>query len=443
MDYALLLKNTLAAMKAMLDTAKAAGRGFTDEEEKMFKAHEVERDSYQAKIDEKNLQNKREADLLALEAQMQAPANAIPRQTVEVREVNSEKGLRLFKNFGEQLSAIKNQTVYGIRDERLNRLDNEFKNAAQGMNESVPSEGGFAIQTDFAGGMMDSAAKASQIVSRTDSFTVSDGSDSVKWMDIDESDISTTVFGGVQLFWDAEAATLTKSKPVLAEKSLRLEKLTGLAYVTYEMEKDSGNFVSQLLTRAFTLGIQRKLEEAIIGGNGVGRPLGIKSGAGIVEIAKETGQVADTVVWDNIVKMYARGLNKDSGSDFVWLAHPDITEQLDFLNFPIGTGGVPVYLPASQAGSVTTLKSKPVIESDFCSAVGDAGDFIFTDLSQYLLIMKGGVDIATSMHVQFLTAENAFRFIFRANGMPKRNKSITIANSSAKRSSYITLANRA
>jgi hypothetical protein len=60
-----------------------------------------------------------------------------------------------------------------------------------------------------------------------------------------------------------------------------------------------------------------------------------------------------------------------------------------------------------------------------------------------MLILKGGVQADTSMHVQFLTAENAFRFIFRMNGMPKRNKTMTIKNSSNARSSIVTLDARA
>ena len=138
--------------------------------------------------------------------------------------------------------------------------------------------------------------------------------------------------------------------------------------------------------------------------------------------------------------MYNRILDK---SKAIWLCHPDVAEQLDFLSFPIGTGGVPVYLPAAIAGSVSTLKARPVVESDHCSAIGDAGDFNFVDLSQYMLITKGGILADTSMHVQFLTAENAFRFIFRANGMPKKNSALTIKNSSNTRSSFVTLAARA
>ena len=145
-------------------------------------------------------------------------------------------------------------------------------------------------------------------------------------------------------------------------------------------------------------------------------------------------------MWENISKMYHRILDK---SKAVWLMHPDCSEQLDFLSFPVGVGGVPVYLPATMQGTIDTLRAKPIYESDNCSALGDLGDINFVDLSQYMLAYKGGIDAATSIHVQFLTAQNCFRFIFRANGMPKKSAALTIKNSAKQRSSFVTLAARA
>lgn len=349
-------------------------------------------------------------------------------------EPKNHEPLRVFKNLGEQLYAIKNAAVTGIVDERLNRINA----AALGGNEGIGSEGGFAVQTDIAGAMMETAAKAGEILSRVDKYQVSGPANSVKWMDIDETDVGTTVFGGVQVYWAAEAAQVSASKPKTLERELKLEKLIGLAYATYELEKDDSGFTSQLYQRAFELGIQRALEAGVIAGTGAGQLQGILGGGALVSVAKETGQAADTILYNNIVKMYNRGLNK-SDPGWAWLVNPDLHEQLDFMQFPVGTGGVPVYLQASSAGTLDQMKGKPIIESDQCSAIGDKGDIFFADLSKYLLIYKGGIDSATSIHVQFLTAENCFRFIFRANGMPKKRSSVTLKNTSNARSSFVTL----
>jgi len=376
---------------------------------------------------------KNEAEIKRLEALAQRKAKATEPVNEPVVTVTNEPAPKPYKNLVAQLRDVK-AAAQGMVSENLLKVHN-----AMGGNVGIGQEGGFAVQTDFAGAIMESAANAGNILPLVDSYQVTDGSNAVKWIDIDEGDVSTTVFGGVRVYWAAEAAEVAASHPKLAEKELKLEKLMGFAYATYELEADS-SFVNTLYTRAFSLAIQRALEAAIVSGDGVGKPLGfLKSGA-LVEAAKESGQKAATITWANLSKMYHRILDK---SKAVWLVHPDAHEQFDFLEFPVGTGGVPVYLPATQQGSIDTLRGKPIVESDHCSALGAKGDINLVDLSQYMLAYKGGVDAATSIHVQFLTAENCFRFIFRANGLPKRNKTLTIKNSSAARSPYIALAARA
>jgi HK97 family phage major capsid protein len=287
--------------------------------------------------------------------------------------------------------------------------------------------------------MMDSAVKAGNILPLVDKYEVSGNSNSLKWVDIDETSVATTVFGGVQVYWGSEASQVTAKKPQLIERKMELERLMGVAYATYELDSDS-NFISQLYQKAFTIAITRELENCVINGTGAGKPLGILKSSALVSVAKEAGQAASTVMYENMVKMYNRALDKSSSA---WVIHPDVQEQLDFMSFPVGVGGVPVYLPASSQGALATLKGRPIVESDQCSALGTLGDINFVDLAQYMLITKGGVQSDVSIHVQFLTAENCFRFIFRANGMPKKNTALTIKNSSNTRSSIVSLATRA
>lgn len=425
-----MLKAKYDAQKALVATAVTAGRGMTEEEQKSYDDLDIEIKNLEKTIEAQKAVEARDA---ASKEPATTPIYATPK--------GSDKEEKLFKNLAEQLKAVKNAAVNNVVDERLAKLNkkNEIKNAALGANEGAPEDGGYVVQEDFASGMMESAATAGQILPKVDRYEISSNANRVEWNEIDESSVATTVFGGIQVYWAAEAAAVTASKPALKEMEMKLHKLMGIAYSTYELDADS-NFTSQLYTKAFTLAIQRELESCIIAGNGAGKPLGILKGGSLVTVAKETAQTADTIIWENIVKMYNRVLNKQA--NLAWIMHPDCAEQLDFLNFPIGVGGVPVYLGASSVGSIASLKGVPIIESDHCSALGDKGDIFLVDLSQYMLITKGGVQTDSSMHVQFLTAENAFRFIFRANGQPKKNATLTIKNSSNTRSSFVTLAER-
>jgi HK97 family phage major capsid protein len=413
------LKKLINQQKAMLDKAKAEGRIFNDEERTIW-------NDLQKKIEDTKAQ-------IAIEEQFKNSQNDLNQPaTTPIVTVVDNGPKKLFKNFAEQMIAVK-KAANGTVDERLTVL-----NAALGMNEGAGQDGGFAVQSDFAGMLIDTAVKEDPILSRVDSYAISQQSDRVSYIEVDETDISTTVFGGVRVYWASEAGTAVATKPKLKEKELKLQKLMGFAYATDELNSDS-TFVDQLYTRAFNDAIRRTLAGAIISGDGVGKPLGILKSGSLVEVGKENGQAADTVVFANLTKMYNRVLDK---SKCVWLCHPDVREQFDFLDFPVGTGGVPVYLPAAATGSIDSLKGKPIIESDHCSAIGDLGDLFFTDLSDYLMIYKGGVQKDVSIHVQFLTAENCYRFIFRANGIPKRNTKLRIKNSNNERSSIVALGAR-
>lgn len=429
MNFKALIKAKLDEQEILLTTASAEGRGLSDEEQTKYDAldKEIERlEASQAAADKHA--KKIEDD----KTPVNEPLYAQPKK--------NEGGVKVFNNFGEQLKAVK-RAASGNVDERLMQLNKEY-NAASGMNENNGGDGGFAVQTDFAGILLDSAAKSGDILPNVSKYEIGPGKNSVEWVTLDETDLSASVCGGVFVAWAAEAETIAASKPKLKKNKMELEKLLGFAYSTYELDDDSA-FISQLYLDSFTIAIQRALEAAIISGDGIGKPIGLLNAGSKVTVPKETNQDASTILWENITHMYNRALNKDAISYYTFLMHPDAADQVDFLTFPVGTAGEPIYLPISQAGNVTQLKGKPIIESDHCSALGTEGDIIFANLKDYMLITKGGVRTDTSIHVLWSTAENAFRIIFRANGMPMRNKSLKLKNSSLDRSTIITLGTRA
>ena len=103
-----------------------------------------------------------------------------------------------------------------------------------------------------------------------------------------------------------------------------------------------------------------------------------------------------------------------------------------------------MYVPAGGLSEkpYCTLFGRPVIPLEQCSAAGDVGDIILADISQYLLIDKGGIKAASSVHVRFLYDENVFRFIYRVDGQPIWNKPLTPFKGSATVSPFVTLAKR-
>ena len=105
---------------------------------------------------------------------------------------------------------------------------------------------------------------------------------------------------------------------------------------------------------------------------------------------------------------------------------------------------MPVYLPPGglSGDRFARLKGAPVIPTEFNPTLGTVGDIMLVDLSQYLLIDKGGPQADSSIHVRFINNEKTFRFIYRVDGRPLWNTVLTPAKGSNTLSPFVALATR-
>ena len=168
------------------------------------------------------------------------------------------------------------------------------------------------------------------------------------------------------------------------------------------------------------------VDDGIINGSGATDPLGILNGGSLVTVNKETGQKATTIVAENVIKMEARMLG--TGKNAVWLANSNIKSQLYTMAIAVGTGGVPVYMPAGGVSGqqYPTLFGKPVLYVEQAATLGTLGDLIYADLANgYILAQKGEVQSDMSIHVRFDYDESVFRFILRVDGQPVRALALT------------------
>jgi len=366
-----------------------------------------------------------------LEEEYNRPAEE--RQVVYEETPPPKEEEKRFGSLGEQLVAVKRHQD-GHTDQRLLR--------ASGLNETVGSEGGFLVQTDYSNELMKRVYETGALASRTRKVTVK--GDGLIIPTIDEtSRANGSRWGGVQSYWASEAGTVTSSKPKFGQLDLRLKKLMALSYATDELLQDS-NALESIISDAFNEEIGFKVDDAIMNGTGAGQPLGILNSDALVTVAKESGQDGGTLVTENIVKMWSRLYGK-SRANAVWFINQDIEPELFTMSLAVGTGGVPVYMPANGlAGSpYGTLMGRPVIPIEHCSTLGTVGDIVLADMSQYMLIDKGGVKSDASMHVRFLYDEMAYRFITRLDGQPLWKKALTPFKGSNTQSPFVALATRA
>ncbi len=342
--------------------------------------------------------------------------------------------VRPFRSLGEQLQAVVNAAKTHTADKRLLQVNN----AVMGSNEGTGADGGFAVQEDFAGQILETAVATGDILSRVDSYTVGANSNAARWLMVDETDVSASVFGGVQMYWAAEGATVTASRPKFKELKLDLEKMMGFAYATDELLQDAA-FMTGFFGSAFTVAANRLLEDSIISGDGEGKPTGIMSSGALIAVDAEAGQRAETLNAQNILKMWSRAL-VSGRKDMVWLMHPDLEDQLPQLML----GDKLIWMPEGgiSGAQYQTILGRPVLFNDNCQAIGSKGDVLLADLKQYMLLKKGTAKQDWSMHVEFLTDQQCFRMVLRCNGTPKVTAPVTLKNSTRTRSPFVTLAAR-
>ena len=264
----------------------------------------------------------------------------------------------------------------------------------------------------------------------------------MRWVSADETDISASVFGGVQMYWAAEGATVAASKPQLKEMKMDLEKMMGIAYATDEMLTDAA-FMTGFFGTAFALAAERLLVSGVIAGDGEGKPKGFLKSKALITVDTEPGQAAGSFLGANAVKMQARAMPRNR-ERLVWLMHPDVEELLPFLSIQNGEAAKFLWNPEGGLGNFDTQRvlNKPVLFDDSCSALGAAGDINLIDPFQYILLTKGTARQDWSVHVEFLTDQNCFRMVYRCNGAPKTDSTLTIKNSTKARRPFITLAAR-
>lgn len=356
-------------------------------------------------------------------AQDDEPRNPGRRATSSVREVpiqdryrGNERGTWGWKGMGEFARGVRAACVPGGFIDP--RLDYRGQPANFG-SEGTDADGGFAVPPDFRGTIREKLQGVDSLLPRTDQMVTSSNSVTVP---VDETAIWDTSSPqvGIQAYWTAEAAQKVTSKPALQNVQVSLFKLAVLVPMTDELLEDVPAMDTYLRNKAPDK-IMWMVNDAIINGTGIGQPAGILSqyNNALVTVAAESGQAADTVRYGNILDLWVR-LPPGSRSRAVWLINQGVEPQLFRMKFDEASSvPFPVYLPTNGAADSPfgTLMGRPVIINQMSPALGDAGDVMLVDLSQYLTITKGGgVRTDVSIHLWFDYDITAFRFVFRIGG---------------------------
>jgi len=315
---------------------------------------------------------------------------------------------------------------------KLSRIRNAFSSV-------VPSEGGFLIPEILRSELL--ALSLENAIVRPRARVIPMDSLRVPFPSIDSTSNVSSVYGGIVAYWTEEGATLTASSASFGRVVLDAKKLTTYAQVPNELMSDSLISMQALLDQLFPEALGWYEDDAFLNGNGVGMPLGVFNSAAAITVAAEPSQPADSVVWENFVKMYARMLPQ-SLNRAVWLIPPNAFPELATMALSVGTGGSAIWLTNGTSGPPTTILGRPVIVTEKAPKLGDAGDISFVDFGFYLIGDRQVMSAMSSPHYRFGNDETAYRIIERVDGRPWLNSAITPKNNSDTLSPVVKLGAR-
>lgn len=342
-----------------------------------------------------------------------------------------------FANSGEFFRAIWHNTE---RDAKLQAKLGRVKNA---MSSSIPSEGGFLIPETLRSEILRVSLETAIV--RPKARIVPMETLTVPFPAIDAtSNAAGQLFGGITTYWTEEGAPIPDSKAKFSTVKLQAKKLAAMAEVPNELVSDAIGAFMVVIDELFPEAVTYEEDYAYLQGTGVGEPLGALRSPAAIEVAKEAGQVADTIVWENIVKAYARML-PSSLSRAVWLASIDTLPELMTMALSVGTGGGPILMGFGGGTDAPPMNilGRPVIFTEKVPKLGDAGDVSFVDFGFYLIGDRQTMTARSSEHRKFEEDKTMFRITERVDGQPWLRSAITPRNASATLSPVVKLAERA
>jgi len=323
---------------------------------------------------------------------------------------------------------------------QLFKIENDSR--LKDLSETIPGDGGVLVPEEFRADLLFLALEG--MVVRPRARVIPMGSATLRYPAIKDTSHASNVFGGVVGTWVAEAGTVSSStnQPTFSAVRLMANKLTGSSQISNELLMDSAVAIEGLINTLYPQAIAYFEDDAFIAGVGAGQPLGFKNADALISVAKETGQPAATVVWENILNLYSRMLPQ-ALNNAVWIAHNDTFPQLASMSLAVGTGGSAVWLANGVSGPPMTILGRPVIFTEKAETVGTAGDLSFVALDHYLLGDRQAMTMAVSEHSLFATDQREYRFIERVDGRPWVSSALTPRNGSNTVSPYLNIATRA
>ena len=306
-----------------------------------------------------------------------------------------------------------------------------FVTKASALSETSGSLGGFTVPVQFFPEIIRLAGEKSALFPRVRKYTMTGLEMAVPALDYSKGGSGASPYtAGMVASWGAEGATISQTNPSIRQILLKANLLTGYTVASRTLLADNQVGLQQVLTELIGETIAYYVDYAILNGTGDGMPLGILK-AGVALAVNRTADGNGAILTD-VGNMIGKLLPESDGKA-VWLLAPSTKATLPTMN---DAGGRVVYLPImpNMSGGPATvalplmLDGKQVVVSQLPASKGTSGDLWLIDPEQYAFGLRQEIEIAVSEHVNFLSNQLTWRFIFRGDGQPRLNTYVTLQN---------------
>jgi HK97 family phage major capsid protein len=157
----------------------------------------------------------------------------------------------------------------------------------------------------------------------------------------------TPFFGGVQMYWTAEAQTRTETEPSFKQLELKANELSGYSVSSNILLQDAAFGLERFLFTLFGRAIAWYEEYAFLRGDGTGKPQGVVSASATITAKSGGRSNANQVSFDDISKMFA-SLLPSSQTKAIWACSPSVVPYLLQL---ADAGNRALFMPNTTAAS--------------------------------------------------------------------------------------------
>jgi len=234
---------------------------------------------------------------------------------------------------------------------------------------------------------------------------------------VKDEDHSSNV-AGISVYWKQELADYTKSDFTVRQLKLEANKLTCLTECSLELLHDNAVNAEALIGSIFSKAMSFEIDSCVLtdSGTGSGKILSIPNSGAVIEIAKETGQDADSLCLANVENMISRVL-PSSFSKSYWLTSLTCLPSLMHLNYPIGVSAV-IYNVFSEVNNIWKLYGRPLLFSEHMPVIGDSGTIQLIDFQRYVFLILQDISIKSDTSLGFKSDKVAFKCSMRLDAQP-------------------------